>query len=361
MAWILEQAWMGPKHGNHWWVAPFRAQAKIAYTRIKNGLDELEGPPVYKSNDTDLTITLKVNGAVLWFKSGDKPDTLYGEDVYSAVIDEASRVREESWWAVRTTLTATRGPIRIIGNVKGKKNWAYKMARKAEAGAEGHSYHKITAWDAVEAGVLDRDEIMSAKDDLPDDVFRELYLAEATDDGANPFGNEIDRCIQGMSHEPAVVWGWDLARKRDWTVGIGLDQFKRTCGFVRLQMPWDELEDEIIRNTDDAYALVDQSGVGDPVVQYLQKRAGLGQYEGFVFSMQSKQDLMSALARAVKRNEIFFPDGLIVSEMKEFEYEHTRTGVIYSAPEGMHDDCVCALALANKAYEDDEWFKVDLW
>ncbi len=33
---------------------------------------------------------------------------------------------------------------------------------------------------------------------------------------------------------------------------------------------------------------------------------------------------------------------------ESFEYEATRTGVRYTAPEGLHDDCVVALALANE-------------
>ena len=33
-------------------------------------------------------------------------------------------------------------------------------------------------------------------------------------------------------------------------------------------------------------------------------------------------------------------------ELEQFEYEYTRTGVRYSAPDGQHDDTVCALALA---------------
>jgi hypothetical protein len=78
----------------HWWVAPFYPQAEIAYTRIRAGLDTATGPKVYTSNDTKLTIKLHINDAVMWFKSGEKPDGLYGEDVYSAVIDEATRVRE---------------------------------------------------------------------------------------------------------------------------------------------------------------------------------------------------------------------------------------------------------------------------
>jgi len=49
--------------------------------------------------------------------------------------------------------------VRIIGNVKGRKNWAYKLARKAESGEPGMSYQKITAYDVIDAGILSEDEI----------------------------------------------------------------------------------------------------------------------------------------------------------------------------------------------------------
>ena len=38
--------------------------------------------------------------------------------------------------------------------------------------------------------------------------------------------------------------------------------------------------------------------------------------------------------------------------MNNIEYEYTRTGVKYSAPPGLHDDCVCALALAWHKYRN---------
>ncbi len=56
---------------------------------------------------------------------------------------------------------------------------------------------------------------------------------------------------------------------------------------------------------------------------------------------------MEGLAVAIQKQEIGFPDGVIANELESFEYEYTRTGVRYSAPSGMHDDTVCALALAN--------------
>ena len=55
---------------------------------------------------------------------------------------------------------------------------------------------------------------------------------------------------------------------------------------------------------------------------------------------------MEALAVAIQSNEVVYPEGVIVTELDVFAYEHTRTGVKYSAPPGMHDDCVMALALA---------------
>jgi hypothetical protein len=90
---------------------------KVVFRRVKFSLPR----KVYHANETELTVTL-LNGAVLWFKGADHPDSLYGEDVYAAVIDEASRVKAEAWHAVRSTLTATEGPIRMIGNVKGRRH-----------------------------------------------------------------------------------------------------------------------------------------------------------------------------------------------------------------------------------------------
>ena len=103
MAWIFEKAWLAPAGRNFWWIAPYYGQANIAYTRMKVGMP----PQVKYYNDNRMLLRLH-NGNTIWYKSAEKADALYGEDVYDAVIDEASRVRQESWWAIRSTLTATQ-------------------------------------------------------------------------------------------------------------------------------------------------------------------------------------------------------------------------------------------------------------
>jgi hypothetical protein len=344
IVWLLEQAVTRGRDGrNFWWVAPIIKQAKIAYRRMKRAIPA----QLFTKNDSELTITL-FNGAVIWFKSAHDPDSLYGEDVYGAVIDEGSRCKEESWFALRSTLTATRALIRIIGNVKGRANWHYKLARRAESGEPDMRYTKIICWDAVEAGVLAQEEIEDAQRVLPEDVFNELYLCEPSDDGGNPFGlAAIKRqMLPGLlTDKPARVFGVDLARKRDYVVVIGLDEDGGCCRFERWQADWDQTVSRILGIVGETPTLVDESGVGDMPVQTLEK-ARYGVFEGYLFSAPSKQRLMEGLAVAIQQGQVWYPDGPIVNELETFEYEYTRTGVRYTAPDGMHDDCVCALALA---------------
>lgn len=343
LAWLFERALFGKPTQNRWWIAPVTSQAKIAYGRLKDGMSA-DAREVCEWNETYLRVKVP-SGGYLWFKSGDNPDTLYGEDVYDAVIDEASRVREESWHAVRSTITATKGSLRIIGNVKGRKNWFYQLARKAESGEPGMEYHKIVAGDAVHAGILSAAEIEQAKRDLPERVFRELYLAEPSDDGGNPFGiDSIQRCIAPLSQAKTVARGIDLAKSHDWAVDIGLDATGQVSYFQRWQAPWRETIAKIVAGPS-CRCMVDSTGVGDPILEELQ-RAYPGRFEGYTFSSSSKQRLMEGLALAIQSRKVLFPEGVLVNELESFEYQYTKTGVRYSAPEGCHDDTVCALALA---------------
>lgn len=177
--WIFERAhesWNKPNY-NHWWVAPVYSQAKIAFKRIRVKLGRYG---VYKINESNLTIVCP-NGSIIHFKSADKPDNLFGEDVYSIVFDEAPRAKVDAFYALRSTITATGGVIKLIGNFGGTANWMHQLKEKAKTDKE-YSYHKITAWDAVNEGILEEAEILQAQRDLPSKIFKQLYLAEEQED-----------------------------------------------------------------------------------------------------------------------------------------------------------------------------------
>lgn len=346
MAWLLAQAWNGEPNAAHWWVAPVYTQSGIAFERMKLWLRQAD--PVKKaweSHDTQRWVRL-ASGARIWFRSADDPDNLYGEEVHSAVLDEATRMREEAWHAVRSTLTTTRGPIRIIGNCRGTRNWVHRLAQRAIADPVGEvGYHKLTAWDAVDGGVMQRAEVESAQRDLPPHIFKELYLAEPSDDGGCPFSLEsIAKCVRPESSQGVAVWGVDLAKSQDWTVACGLDASGAVAVLERWQGQWADTKTRLIRMIGDTPALIDSTGVGDPIVEDLQRQ--LPSVEGFRFTASSKQQLMEGLAAAIHEGNLSFPDGWLRAELESFGFEHTRTGVRYEAPPGLHDDGVCALALA---------------
>lgn len=108
---------------------------------------------------------------------------------------------------------------------------------------------------------------------------------------------------------------------------------------------------------------IDSTGVGDPIVEAIKR--GTPTADGFKFTATTKQQLMEGLAASFQRQEIRVPDGWLVNELESFEYEYRAGGVRYSAPEGMHDDGVCALALAvakrdEQRYGPRQWGSSDL-
>lgn len=353
IAWIIEKAFQYKTGQNAWWVAPVYPQADIAYRRIKNSLT----PGSFTALASPFPRIELVSGGMIWIKSADNPDSLYGEDVYDVVLDEASRAKPETWPAIVSTLTATKGNCRLIGNVKGRKNFFYSLARLAEKGElPGWHYAKITYHDAIDAGVLEAEVIEDARRTISEREFQELYEATAADDTGNPFGvDHIAACVREKSTRPVSAWGVDLAKKEDYLVLIGLDDLGCVSAFHRWRgIPW---RDSIrrIHNIigEDIPALVDSTGVGDPVLEELQHEHG--NFTGYVFSITSKQKLMEGLAVSIQGHEIGFPDGPIRIELDSFEYSITPAGrVIYSAPQNHNDDCVCALALARQSWSETQ-------
>jgi hypothetical protein len=341
-------------------VAPVYPQADIAYRRIKNSLT----PGSFTAFASPFPRVELISGGTIWIKSADNPDSLFGEDVYHIVLDEASRAKPETWPAIVSVLTATKGQCRLIGNVKGRKNFFYNLARLAERGElPGWHYAKITYQDAVDAGVLDEVIIADAKRTLSERDFQELYEATAADDTGNPFGlDHIAACIKpiqidenGRLLSPIVAWGIDLAKKQDYLVLIGLTAEGRVGAFYRWRdVPW---RDSIRRIHgivgDDTPALVDSTGIGDPVLEELQ--VDHGNFTGYLFSLVSKQKLMEGLAVSIQSHEIGYPNGPIKDELESFEYVITPSGrTTYSAAQGHPDDCVCALALARELWAETQ-------
>jgi hypothetical protein len=345
--WLFEQTCDPPKRGaNYWWVAPVYGQAEIAFNRIRRVLGHSSD---FRINLSKLYIETPVD-SFLHFKSAENPDNLYGEDVFAAVFDEYTRAKEEAWTALRSTLTATKGKCKFIGNAKGKKNWGYRLAVKAKGNEPGYRFFKITAYDAVREGILDAEEVEQAKRDLPEAAFKELYLAEVLDDQANPFGiAHIEKRVKPISTKRPVCFGIDLAKSVDWTVVTGLDAAGDVCFFERWQSDWGQTKRRIIQIVGSTPAYADSTGVGDAIVEDI--RRSCGALEGYHFTQTSKQVLMEGLAASIQNGTVSVINGPMKDELEAFEFVYSRSGVKYSAPDGVHDDAVCSLALAVQKWK----------
>lgn len=349
--WLFEQPLiLNLKPGQKvWWIAPVFGQSEIAFNRMRN---QVSNRDFFKANETKLKLTYPT-GAEIHFKSAEKPDNLYGDDVYAFVFDEFTRAREASWHALRSTITATQARGKFIGNVRGKKNWGYRLAQKAKQGEDNFEHFKITAYDAAREGLLSIEEIEQAKRDLPESVFKELYLAEPSEDGSNPFGiTYISQCTYPLSTLAPTCFGIDLAKSFDYTCIIGLDKNGSVCHFDRFQKDWRQTVQTIL-DLPNVPIAIDSTGVGDPIGEDV---ARVKNVELVKFTSNSKQQLMEGLAMAIQKRSITFPEGHIKDELEQFEFEYGRTGVKYSAPAGLHDDCVCALALAVSKFRNAKHF-----
>lgn len=347
--WMLSEL-IGSRRGTAGlWCSPVYDQARVMYRRVCRWF-QIARVEEFERHDQRLYLTLP-GGSTLWFKGSDKPDTIYGSDYSCAVIDESTRCKEDAWRAVLSTLTATGGPVRIIGNSRGRRNWAHRLGLRAKSGAANMEWHRITADDAIDAGVLRRDVVDEARDVLPEAVFRELYMAEPTEEGANPFGAQHIAAAWRAERPPgpAVCFGVDLGKRVDYTVIVGLNADGGVCDFDRFNgIDWPQAIDRIEARIGSTRAIIDSTGLGDPVTDELKRRCPL--VEGFVFTARSKQQLLEGLAVALQRGDVHYAEEALRFELESMEYEAHERSVRYSAPPGVHDDCVMAAALAVSAW-----------
>ncbi len=322
------------------YVTPTFLLSKVFFNELCKLLPESQ----YTANKSDLILQFRTGGMIRFF-TGTRLDSFRGLKFHKVIIDEASFIPdlEDGWLnSIRPTLTDYQGGAIFLSTPKGT-NYFYSLFMKG--GEQDWESFKFSTYDNP---TIPASEIDAARFQLPHSVFEQEYMANPAENSANPFGSEfIKKCISPISGRVPVCFGIDIAKSVDWTVIIGLDDLGYVCYFDRYQMDWHNTK-ENIKRLPKAHTLIDSSGVGDPVLEDLQ-RSGM-QIEGLKFTSSSKQQLMEGLSSAIQQRLIRYPEGVIVDELNIFEYIFTNTGVRYSAPSGFHDDCVMALALAWSNY-----------
>jgi phage FluMu gp28-like protein len=362
---LLMQAWNNYQK-MCWWTAPTYRQAKIAF----NLMGTFIPPGRARASRTDMVYELlQKNGNVhsrVEFRSADNPESLRGEGVSFCVIDEAAYWGRDSFVSVWTTLTRTRGQLRIISTPKGR-NWFWEEHQKSKVQPETYaSYTLPTSCNPT----IPRESLREAELNLPKDVYRQEYLAEFLEDGAGVFKGIIAAQDDTYRVKPLrdhqYVVGVDWAKAEDYTVFVVVD--RNTKEVVNIQrhneIDWSSnirMAVECAKFWNRAHLIMDATGVGDVPLDAIQ--ATYPHCQGYVIGNNtSKVQLIQKLQLAIERRDIILPRpgpgatnaNVLQHELEMYSYEISTTGKwIFSAPEGYHDDCVVALALANWTAQEE--------
>ena len=295
-----------------------------------------------------------INGSEIEFKSADNEAGLRGAGLNWCILDEASRIKEDSWNALRPALSDKQGKGIFISTPKGK-NWFYRLFLKGKDGLEKYeSWHFPSNTNPY----FPEEEWLEAKESYPSDWFSQEYEAQFLEDVAAVF-RDVEGKIDGEFEEPQAgkkyFCGVDVAKYQDFTVIIVLDDSKHLCYFERFnRLNWDIQKIKIanVFKKYNASGFIDSTGVGDPIFEDLSNQLPYQVYS-FKFTNESKMNLITSLQVAFEQGQVSFPRiPVMIDELQAFEYEMLTSGKFrFSSPEGYHDDCVISLSLANWARE----------
>lgn len=273
-----------------------------------------------------------------------------------AVVDEAGIVAGllERWQeAIRPTLTDLAGDAVFGGTPKGRNEF-WRLFQRGVSGQADWSSH---AGPTTENPHIDPAEVEKARVDLPDRVFRQEYLAEFVEDGAGVFRRVGEAAVHQPQEKQAGHWyamGADWGREHDYTVlsvvdvtakrQVALERFSQVewaIQYGRLQALYERYRPAAI--------LAEANSFGGPAIEYLQ-RQGLP-VRPWTATNATKAALVDGLALALERGDLgLLDDEVQTGELLAYAAERLPSGLVrYSAPEGLHDDTVIALALAWEA------------
>jgi len=358
--WLLEGA-LNHQGWNCMWVAPTYRQGRYAFKRLMSALRLSGGMSIIsRVSESDMVIEF-VNHSLISFRTAENYDNLRAEGINRLVIDEAARIPKAAWEEVlRPAISDTGGDVMFISTPKGR-NWFYHLWLMGK----NPEYPDYQSWQfpSSDNPKIRPEDIELARKTLPENVFKQEFMAEFIEEAGEVVPNvDISIVLPELiaKKEPGRQYygGIDLARKRDYTVITILDDELRLIDFCRFTgVNWDIQKTKIAETVRkyDALTLVDQTGVGDPIVQEL--LISDVYVRGFTFTAEKKRSLVQNLIFGFGEKKIQLAKiPILIEELKALDYKQSESGNIsYQAPEGMTDDCVMSLALAYWAATREAW------
>lgn len=321
-------------------------------------------PITKRKSEVEKRIDLITGGYVEMWSLEDR-DASRGRHYNRIVINEAAKVPylEYSWNnVIRITLADLNGGA-MIGSTPRGFNYFKTLFDRGQDPLEREWFSvKKTTYDNPYIPVSEIEEI---KRTTPELVFQQEIMAEFIPDSGAVFRRVMDAAVLDPLDEPILgrqyVAGVDVAASIDYTVisvfdvatkeQVYMDRFTRVY--------YDALEDRLestYRKWNIINMTVEANSIGQPVIDHLVKRKMV--IRPFTTTSATKHTIITALMSAFEHGQIKIINDMVqIGELLSFESKRNASGAFsYSAPEGMHDDTVMALALAWDALTPTWYF-----
>lgn len=320
---------------------------------VWNEMTRTLAPITERANAQDRRIDT-ITGGVFEMWTLDSQDAGRGRKYARAIVDEAAMVKNlmPAWNAsIRPTLTDLKGDAWFLSTPKGRNGFwqLYQL------GVDPHE-PEWACWrmPTVTNPYIDPQEVEAAKRMLPERIYQQEYEAAFIEDSGGVF-RRIMEAARGAAQEHGegyYIYGIDWARYQDFTVFAVMDpNTKRMVAMDRFNQIDYGLQvarlKALTKRFPPSAIIAEENSIGGPIIERLQRDEALP-VQAFKTTNATKAAIIEGLAVAFEQGEIeIIDDPILTGELMAYDQERLPSGLIrYSAPEGQHDDCVVALALA---------------
>ena len=333
------------------WISPIYNQSKKVFQELIGASHQL----IDEKNKADLSIKF-INGSTLLFLSAERYDSIRGFSFTHLVIDEGAFIREQAInEAILPTLTAIGKKCLIISTPKGK-NWFYNYWLRGNQLNETYISFK---GDSLDNPYADKEFIEEQRRSLPDDIYRQEYLAEFTDAGSEVFrGLDNVSLINSYTNESKerCFVGIDTGLSNDYSVLCVINEHGRVLLMDRrngdnISTIAGEFISKLSRYNI-VGGFIETNGIGRAMYDLINPKQR--RLQPFITTQDSKTQIVRSLIEDIEGMNLELPtkqlDAQLHKELSLYTYKLGANGKLsFTHPNGEHDDMVDALMLANKA------------
>jgi hypothetical protein len=345
-------------HASVAWVVPTYKNARSFWRMVKQMVATLPKSHIQTLSSSSHILELTNGGVLQVYSDGNgQADGARGEAFDLVVIDEASRVSEETFYDVLLPTIADRDGSIVAPSTPHGKNWFFDEYQRGMAMMDDQqaSFHAPTTANPIDS--IQR-AFKMARLRVPEKTFEEEWLAVFQDDGGEVFRN-IQACKMEREDIPAYdpghryVMGVDWAQTRDYTVIVVFDATLRKMVEIDRfnQIAYSVQRGRLVRLMDKwnpDVVVSELNSIGTPVTEALQEDGY--PVVGFYTTTQTETTIIRALQLAFEQMEIsILPDPTLIAELNQFQETRLSSGWRFEAPKGKHDDTVIATALGWSA------------